>query len=183
MEHRYFTGTKDLEALKREYRALCKVNHPDNGGSAEMFKKITLDYNFQKEKIEKGAYTPIKVLRYSKTGEKWFDGIQISDIVEKVKSFLAENYSELLFEIEMRAYSFQIYWKQSVDIFLQYRIEKAIKEIVAACNLFECTKYPDEPLIEIPFFKFRGFEEYKKPVEEMEAWERCGYTCNWSLYY
>lgn len=42
----FFSGCKDTASIKRRYRDLCKVYHPDTGnGSSEVFNKITEEYN------------------------------------------------------------------------------------------------------------------------------------------
>lgn len=42
----FFGGCKDAASIKRRYKDLCKVYHPDNGnGSAEIFNKITQEYD------------------------------------------------------------------------------------------------------------------------------------------
>ena len=42
----FFTGCKDAASIKRRYKDLCKVYHPDSGnGSAEIFNKITQEYD------------------------------------------------------------------------------------------------------------------------------------------
>ncbi len=42
----FFSGCKDAASIKRRYRDLCKVYHPDAGnGSSEVFHKITEEYN------------------------------------------------------------------------------------------------------------------------------------------
>lgn len=42
----FFFGCDDERSIKRRYKELCKVYHPDNGnGSAEVFNKITEEYN------------------------------------------------------------------------------------------------------------------------------------------
>lgn len=42
----FFSGCKDAASIKRRYRDLCKVYHPDTGnGSSEVFNKITEEYN------------------------------------------------------------------------------------------------------------------------------------------
>ncbi len=183
MEVKYFANIKNLDELKRRYRILGKTFHPDNGGSEEVFKQINQEYHSQKKKIENGACEPVKIIRYSQTGEKWFDGIQIADIVELVKEFISESYSDLIFEIKIFKSSFQICWKQTVDMFVELNIKNVINDILAEHNKIDCVKYPGEPVVETPVFKFRGFEKYQKPIEEMEAWEFCGYSCDWSKYY
>lgn len=42
----FFSGCKDQSSVKRRYRDLCRVYHPDNGnGSEEVFSRITDEYN------------------------------------------------------------------------------------------------------------------------------------------
>lgn len=42
----FFSGCKDEASIKRRYKDLCKVYHPDNGnGSADIFNRITEEYN------------------------------------------------------------------------------------------------------------------------------------------
>lgn len=42
----FFSGCKDAASIKRRYRDLCKVYHPDSGnGSSEVFNRITEEYN------------------------------------------------------------------------------------------------------------------------------------------
>lgn len=42
----FFSGCRDSASIKRRYRDLCKVYHPDAGnGSSEVFHKITEEYN------------------------------------------------------------------------------------------------------------------------------------------
>lgn len=42
----FFSDCKDAASIKRRYRDLCKVYHPDSGnGSSEVFNKITEEYN------------------------------------------------------------------------------------------------------------------------------------------
>lgn len=37
---KYFTNCHTLEALKREYRRLSMIHHPDRGGDAEIVKTV-----------------------------------------------------------------------------------------------------------------------------------------------
>lgn len=37
---RYFTNCKNLDELKKEYRRLSMIHHPDRGGDPEIMKAI-----------------------------------------------------------------------------------------------------------------------------------------------
>ena len=40
----YFAGIKTLLVLKMKYRELCKLHHPDLGGSTEIMKLVNIQY-------------------------------------------------------------------------------------------------------------------------------------------
>lgn len=50
---RYFTNIHSLEELRKEYKRLVKLNHPDNGGSDELIKTINVEYEFTFKMLEK----------------------------------------------------------------------------------------------------------------------------------
>lgn len=49
---KYFVNITTLEELRKEYRRLVKVNHPDMGGSAEEMKIINIEYEIQFKSLE-----------------------------------------------------------------------------------------------------------------------------------
>ena len=46
---KYFTNIKTLDDLKKEYRRLVMLNHPDRGGDLETMKIINLQYEQKHE--------------------------------------------------------------------------------------------------------------------------------------
>lgn len=42
---KYFKGVGSLEELKISYKALCKIHHPDLGGSTEAMQEINAEYS------------------------------------------------------------------------------------------------------------------------------------------
>ena len=46
MKLEFFTNINSLEELKKVYRELCKVHHPDKGGDNETMKRINLEYSY-----------------------------------------------------------------------------------------------------------------------------------------
>lgn len=42
---KYFKKIKDFKDLKAQYKALLKVNHPDNGGDVEIMKEINVEFD------------------------------------------------------------------------------------------------------------------------------------------
>lgn len=49
----YFNNIHTLEELRKEYKRLVKVNHPDNGGSVEEIKIINVEYEICFKILEK----------------------------------------------------------------------------------------------------------------------------------
>lgn len=41
---KYFNNIHDLEELRKEYKRLVKLNHPDNGGNEDAIKEINAEY-------------------------------------------------------------------------------------------------------------------------------------------
>jgi hypothetical protein len=49
-EFQFFAGCTDWEQVKKRYRELMKIYHPDAGGHEEASKKINAEYNILKKK-------------------------------------------------------------------------------------------------------------------------------------
>ena len=49
---KYFTNIKTLDDLKKEYRRLVMMNHPDRGGDLETMKIINLEYEQKHEELK-----------------------------------------------------------------------------------------------------------------------------------
>lgn len=58
---KYFKNIASYEDLKKQFKALLKANHPDNGGNAEIMKEINVEYDAlfpiwkNKKEVETGA--------------------------------------------------------------------------------------------------------------------------------
>lgn len=71
----FFKDCKTLEDVKETYRKLCKQHHPDNGGDAEVFKKVTSQYT--------KAFERLKTFRRGKEG-----AIYTKETDEKPEEFM-----------------------------------------------------------------------------------------------
>lgn len=49
---KYFEGIKTIEGLKRAYKELALINHPDRGGDVEVMKAINAEYDVMFEKVK-----------------------------------------------------------------------------------------------------------------------------------
>lgn len=54
---KYFTNCKNLEELRKEYKRLVKINHPDNGGSLEEIKIINVEYEKALENLKSADHS------------------------------------------------------------------------------------------------------------------------------
>ena len=45
---KYFTNIKTLDDLKKEFRRLAMIHHPDRGGDVETMKEINIEKRFEK---------------------------------------------------------------------------------------------------------------------------------------
>lgn len=63
----YFNNIHSLEELRKEYKRLVKLNHPDNGGSEDEIKKINAKYEIAFEALKNADdSTNKKEARYNK---------------------------------------------------------------------------------------------------------------------
>lgn len=58
MEYKYFHISEQisLTELKKQYRKLCLLYHPDKGGNKEVFQEINLEYRQALELIKQKAF-------------------------------------------------------------------------------------------------------------------------------
>ena len=61
----YFINIKSLEELRKEYKRLVKLNHPDNGGSEEAIKVINVEYEICFEMLKKADTTTANGKKYN----------------------------------------------------------------------------------------------------------------------
>ena len=45
MNNKYFENVRTLEELRKQYKELLKLHHPDNGGSLEIMQEINAEYD------------------------------------------------------------------------------------------------------------------------------------------
>lgn len=71
---RYFIGCNNLDELKREYRRLCMLHHPDRGGDTVIMQAINAEYDavFPRYKIEYNKTSAVKTEETSETDRQQF---------------------------------------------------------------------------------------------------------------
>ena len=77
---RYFKDIQSLEELRKEYKRLVKVNHPDNGGSEDAIKVINVEYELTFKVLAKADMTNAR--KYDMAADE-----QIRDIINIIINF------------------------------------------------------------------------------------------------
>lgn len=110
---KYFTNIKTLDDLKKEYRRLVMLNHPDRGGDVETMKEINNEYD---------ALFPVFKLKYNQTasepthetaqstrsefytangwkGERYEAGRSLKEIAQLVRAYIKEFFPDYRFSV------------------------------------------------------------------------------------
>lgn len=73
--NKYFTGIKTIEELKKEYKRLALLNHPDRGGNEETMKEINIEYDMMLERLKNTANEDVNEFEYAEN---------FKDIIDKL---------------------------------------------------------------------------------------------------
>ena len=83
----YFKNINTLEELRKQYRDLLKIHHPDNGGNVSDMQEINAEYDklFKtlKDKHESKS-ADSKESEYSKNMYDWKNDKALRDVIEKI---------------------------------------------------------------------------------------------------
>lgn len=86
----YFKSINTLEELRKQYRDLLKIHHPDNGGNVSDMQEINTEYDrlFKalKDKHESKS-ADSKESAYSKNMYDWKNDKALRDVLEKIIHF------------------------------------------------------------------------------------------------
>lgn len=110
---KYFAACTTLEALKKEYRRLCMVHHPDRGGDAATMAAINNEYDavFPAFKLayNKAAATPTTETAQSTRsefytangwkGSNYESGRSLKEIAQLVRQFIKEQFPTYKFSV------------------------------------------------------------------------------------
>ena len=116
---KYFTECKNLDELKKEFRRLAMLHHPDRGGDAEIMKLINAEYD---------AVFPALKLAYNRTaaepthetaestrdefytrngwkGDKYQLGRSTKEIAAEIRAYVKKAYPDCKFSVSFKGYS------------------------------------------------------------------------------
>ena len=110
---KYFTNCKNLEELKKEYRRLAMIHHPDRGGDVEIMKAINNEYDMMfpvlKLKHNQSAAEPTHETAestrrefYTQNGFKgrnYDSNLSTKDIAQRIREYVKTSYPDCKFSI------------------------------------------------------------------------------------
>lgn len=132
---KYFKNVTDLESLKKEYKKLARINHPDMGGDEEVMKAINAEFDilfttFPKTVVTDTA-TKFRSEFYTQNGWKgsnYDSNLSLKEIAVLVRNFCKTVYPECKFSVTTHYASMC----QSLDVTLMespYRCNKTVDEL------------------------------------------------------
>lgn len=110
---KYFKNVNSLDDLKKQFRDLLKINHPDNGGDSETMKEINVEYDAlfpiwknrrQAETGEEIKETAESTRRHFYTQNGWegshYDSrLSLKEIAKIVRLYVKEKYPTCKFSV------------------------------------------------------------------------------------
>lgn len=110
---KYFTNIKTLDDLKKEFRRLAMIHHPDRGGDVETMKEINNEYDMMfpvlKLKYNQSAAEPTHETAestrnefYTQNGFKgrnYDSNLSTKDIAQRIREYVKTSYPDCKFSI------------------------------------------------------------------------------------
>lgn len=82
---KYFNGIKTIQELKKEYKRLALINHPDRGGNEDIMKQINAEYDIVLEKLKDTANEDVNEFEYAENFKSIINKlIQYNDLVIEI---------------------------------------------------------------------------------------------------
>lgn len=110
---KYFAQCKNLEELKKEFRRLAMIHHPDRGGDVETMKEINNEYDMMfpvlKLKYNQSAAEPTHetaestrnefYTQYGFKGRNYDSNLSTKDIAQRIREYVKTSYPDCKFSI------------------------------------------------------------------------------------
>lgn len=110
---KYFNSCKTLEELKKEFRRLAMLHHPDRGGDVETMKQINAEYDIifpaLKARYNATAAEPTRETAQSTRsefytangwkGENYSSSLSLKEIAQLVRAYVKEFYPDFRFSV------------------------------------------------------------------------------------
>ena len=116
---KYFKNVKSFENLKTQYKALLKVNHPDNGGDLEAMKEINVQFDAlfaiwknrreveTGEKVQETADSTRRQFytEYGWEGSRYNGSMSTTEIAKTIRMYCKEKYPTWKFSVTTEYFS------------------------------------------------------------------------------
>ena len=116
---KYFKNVSSFEELKKEFKELLKVNHPDNGGDAEKMKEINVEYDalfsIWKNRVEKETGETVKetadsvrnqfYTQFGWEGRNHNWNRTLKEVAQIVRAYVKEKYPTYKFSVRTEYFS------------------------------------------------------------------------------
>lgn len=190
----YFSGCKSLDELKKEYRRLALLHHPDMGGDAVTMQTINAEYDaifpVLKLAYNQAAKTPTNETAESTRnefytqngwkGDNYAAGLSLKEIAQRVRAFIKEKFPTYKFSVrcsyasmcqelhvEMREAPCKIY--KDIDELTDEDIDDIIRR-AGHNNVWRLTCWsPEEARAEIARIWAEKGNWYMIPAEQIKA--------------
>ena len=110
---KYFKNVKNLEDLKKQYKALLKQHHPDNGGDVEIMKAVNVEFDalfpIWKNRTEKETGAEIHetaastrkkfYTQFGWEGSRYDSSLTLKEIAKIVRAYVKEKYPTCKFSV------------------------------------------------------------------------------------
>lgn len=110
---KYFKNVKNLEDLKKQYKALLKEHHPDNGGDVEVMKAVNIEFDslfpIWKNRTEKETGAEIHetaastrkkfYTQFGWEGSRYDSRLTLKEIAKIVRTYVKEKYPTCKFSV------------------------------------------------------------------------------------
>ena len=110
---KYFKNIMSLDELKREYKALLKLHHPDNGGDVEVMKEVNVEFDAlfpiwkNRTETEKGVKVEETAesarrnfyTEFGWEGSRYDSRLTLKEIAKIVRTYVKEKYPTCKFSV------------------------------------------------------------------------------------
>ena len=104
---RFFASIRTLDALKKAYRELALLHHPDRGGNTATMQAINAEYDEMHARLMKGGETGVEFRRsfYEEqgwTGSRYDSSLSMDAITKIIRAYCKGHYPDCKFSVTRR---------------------------------------------------------------------------------
>ena len=106
----YFNNIRTLEALKKAYRELAMLHHPDRGGDTATMQAINAEYDEMHARLMQSGETAVEFRRsfYEEqgwTGDRYDTSLSMDAITKIIRAYCKGHYPDCKFSVTRKDYN------------------------------------------------------------------------------